>query len=119
MTAIRELLDRCVAAGVRLTVKDPGTLRYEAPRGIDPGLKAELRKNKPELLRHLSVRAIETKDPWRIQSAQPLTIMTVAGGERMIRVLPAGSPIVPDCVLFVVGRAAYWTPGPAHALGSQ
>lgn len=128
MTAIRRLLARCDAAGVRLFVKDGGALRYEAPDGLDPGFKAELKQNKEELLKYLSAPATETKalqaeraaairnEPASVPLVQTLTVMTVAAGERTILVLPSGSPIPPNCVLFMIGNSAFWTPGPAHAL---
>lgn len=55
MTPADELLDRCRRAGVRLSAKDGGrTLRYDAPGDIDPGLKADLRRHKAEVLARLA-----------------------------------------------------------------
>jgi hypothetical protein len=45
-----------------------------------------------------------------------ITAMTLDGTERIVAMLPPGSAIPSNCVLYHAGQSSWWTPGPAHAL---
>jgi hypothetical protein len=131
MSTAYDLLDRCAQAGVRLTLCDGGRgLRYDAPGGLDPALKADLRAHKVELILLLAKTDAPDQgqhpDPTQVaeppvatdaggqtagrlpgrgsclhQAATgPSTVILVRGSDREIVHLPPGVPVPAEAVLW-------------------
>jgi len=65
---LASLFDRCEQSGVSLRLNDDGTgIKYDAPGGINPNLKAELSAHKHDLVHHLTSLVLERCAAWLTQ----------------------------------------------------